>query len=116
MVGTNEPTLQEDGKGNPIQGALRPIKAQRVALTNVTERSAEINSKIVKVHCDVACFLQFGGSDITTAESAGAINTLVKYVYALPAGQVEYFNLGDLQYIAGILNTGTGTLEISEMG
>lgn len=97
-------------RGHPIQGAVSPKvgAAQQIAVSGTTARSAALGSKLVRVTCDVDCFIEFGDATV----EATTTDTLIR------GGTVEYFTVGSTASVAhvrlaAILASGSGTLHVS---
>lgn len=84
-----------------------PSSAIGTAITNPSGNQADSDTRIVRVVSTADVWLEFGSAPVAVAESAGAVY--------LPAGLVEYFRILAGYKIAGILASGTGSLNIAVM-
>jgi hypothetical protein len=89
----------------------KPYKNYNVALTTTSAASAQpisVGIRMIRVYCTAGAMIAIGPS--------GVAATATNAIY-IAAGTYEYFLVGGngTEYVAGILNSGTATLNIVEM-
>lgn len=100
--------LHKDKDGREVQGAMTPLVARKISVTDTTARQALTYScRIVRLVATKNCFVNFGDGTVEAANTD----------HYMAEGATEYFHLLIWQtYIAAIRSTENGTLYISEMG
>jgi len=86
-----------DALNNPMPFASAPPKAtQTVAITVGSVASAAFNpdTRLVRVHADAICSIEFGAAPVAAATSA-----------RMSAGQTEYYSVRGGMKVAVITNT-----------
>ena len=99
--------LHKDQDNQPVQGVLCPLVPQSLSLSGITNRNGTaFTYKVVRILTSVACFIKFGDSTVTAANSD----------HYMPPNVIEYFYVKNYTYIAAVTSGATGNLYISEMG
>lgn len=99
--------LHKDKDGREVQGAMTPLVARKISVTDTTARQAiTYSAHIVRLVSTKACFIKFGDATVEAANTD----------HYMPEGAVEYFHMDAVHTnIAAIRSTENGTLYISEM-
>ena len=106
-IAAGSSALQPDRLGTPIQGALRPVVAQKVSFTGTTAvNSTNFSRPIIRVTATQNCYYKFGTDNTVEATSSD---------HYLGAGSTEYFNVSKVSRVAVIQSATSGTFFISEM-
>lgn len=101
-------TLETDGNGNPIQGALHPAQTIAIPYTataGINAGADPIIAQVVRIRSTTACFVKFSSSGVLA---------VVTDMY-LPANTPEMYALSQDHYISAIRESVSGTLYVTIM-
>ena len=96
-----------DDSNQTIHGLLEPNGTTRVITTGAVSArtAADFTTKVVRIVCSEAAFIEFGTSAVTAANTD----------MLMPQNSVEYFNVGPHVRVAAIQSTAAGTCNVTEM-
>ena len=86
-----------DGMNNPIpMASVPPLAKQTVGITagSLASNAFNADTKLVRVHADAICSIEFGAAPVAAATSA-----------RMAAGQTEYYSVRGGMKVAVITNT-----------
>lgn len=100
--------LKTDGKGHIVHGILNIYPSQNITISSggSVVISNDITKPFVRVACDVGCYINIGGTSVSATSTTSPF---------LPAGAIDYFQMGDNTRVSGIAYSATGTLSVTEM-
>jgi hypothetical protein len=101
--------IKTDGKGHLVHGILAIYPSQNITVSAGASVviSSDLTKPFIRVACDVACYINIGGSAVSSTATTSML---------LPAGAIDYLQVGEHKRVSGLAYSATGGLAYSATG